>query len=126
MQMAWQQPRKEELEFAAHRRCLFHRQCVLRGGQAGGAASCEGLICSHVTRVCGLKIMLLSGQMHADTRIRSLQDASREKPRFLLGIKSAEYSGTFVVNPHPTEDFVKAPPGLHIVVPTTGGLLLYH
>ena len=61
---------------------------------------------------------------HADICIRSLQDASRVEPRLLLGIKSAEYSGTFVVNSHPTEDFVKAPAGIHIVIPTTGEALL--
>ncbi len=42
------------------------------------------------------------------------------EPRSLLGIRSANYSGTFVVNPHPTEDFVRAPAAFHIVIPTTG------
>ncbi|CAL5225566.1 g8405 [Coccomyxa viridis] len=48
------------------------------------------------------------------------QDVSRIEPRYLLGIKSAEYSGTFVVNPHPTEGFARAPAGIHIVIPTVG------
>ena len=60
------------------------------------------------------------------TCVHSLQDAARVEPRYLLGIKSAEYSGTFVVNPHPTEDFVRAPAGIHIVVPTTGELTQSH
>ena len=60
---------------------------------------------------------------HVDMRLLILQDESRVEPRFLLGIKSAEYSGTFVVNPHPTDDFVRAPAYFHIVIPTTGKLL---
>ncbi len=61
---------------------------------------------------------------HADVRIHCLQDVSRIEPRYLLGIKSAEYSGTFVVNPHPTEGFARAPAGIHIVIPTVGAPLL--
>ena len=48
------------------------------------------------------------------------QDQSRVEPRLLLGTRSAQYGGIFVVNTHPVEDFKAAKPTLHIIIPTTG------
>ena len=53
-------------------------------------------------------------------RVPSPQDASRVDPRSLLGTRSANFSGIVVINPHPTEDFIRAPAAFHIVIPTTG------
>ena len=52
------------------------------------------------------------------------QDQSRVEPRLLLGTRSAQYGGIFVVNTHAAEDFKAAKPTLHIIIPTTGPLLL--
>ncbi|CAK0732654.1 hypothetical protein CVIRNUC_000161 [Coccomyxa viridis] len=53
------------------------------------------------------------------------QDQSRVEPRLLLGTRSAQYGGIFVVNTHPVEDFKAAKPTLHIIIPTTGRKTLF-